>query len=64
MTVLNDSEQNQQHDYNRYNNDSEDGETSLLPQDFRPIACVYATKFHELADKYDCPVSIISEYYN
>lgn len=22
----------------------------------RPAACIFASKFHELADKYDCPV--------
>lgn len=27
----------------------------------RPAACIYASKFHELADKYDCPVKTKSK---
>ena len=52
MTVLNDSMellQYEEHVEYRY----EGQETRA-----RPVACIYATKFHELADKYDCPVTI------
>ena len=49
MTVLNDSvELLQYEEHVEYRYEGQDRS--------RPAACLYATKFHELADKYDCPV--------
>eukprot|EP01036_Dinobryon_divergens_P031668 gene31668-41111_t len=49
MTVLNDSvELLQYEEHVEYQYEGQEARS-------RPVACLYATKFHELADKYDCP---------